>query len=226
MKKFYFGFAAFVFLGLPLFSSAQVSAPQAILSWKARSYAPASYQGKVLPGSNAPLLISLDVFENGKLINVSDKKIYWYMNDLLIDRGVGLQSISVRAPQTLGGGTASIRATIPDYSSDGLGKGVDIPVVSPSVVIEAPTNSDKLFSKTLQLKVTPYFFTVSDLSFLKFSWEVNGKTAETAEDPQNLIININPDAAAGSILDISATVANPTGYFESATAKKSFTLSN
>lgn len=225
-KKIFLAILFLPLLGIPFHGLGQTAQPIAVLSWKARTYAPSSYQGKILPGSSTPLLLSLDVFQSGKLVNISGMKIYWYLNNHLVDRGVGLQSVSIRTPQSLGGGAINIRAQIPDYPVDSLIKSVEIPLVSPSVVIETPSIKDKLFSKTLQLKVIPYFFTVSDLSFLKFSWKVNEADVKAAEDPQNLVVNINADAAAGSALSVSATVSNPAGYFESASAQKSFTLSN
>jgi hypothetical protein len=224
-KKIFLLILCFPLLALPSSGGAQSAGPSAILSWKARSYAPASYTGKILPSSNTPLIASLDVFESGKAADLSGLKIYWYLGNTLVDRGVGLQTISVRAPRALGGGTVLLRAQIPEYPGEAIIKSVNIPIVSPSLVLETPAPSD-FFSKTLKLKAVPYFFNVSDLSFLKFSWKVNDLDVAAAEDPQNLIINVNPDAAPGSALEVSAIISNPAGYFESASAKKSFVISD
>ncbi|TSC59778.1 MAG: hypothetical protein LiPW15_798 [Parcubacteria group bacterium LiPW_15] len=226
LKKLFYILLLVPALALPLEGFGQTAQPVAVLSWKAKTYVPSSYQGKILPGSTTPLLASLDIFMSGKAVNLSGYKIYWYLNNTLIDRGVGLQSVSIRTPQTLGGGSITLRAQIPDFSSGSLVKSVSIPLVSPSIVIENPSGPSELFSKTLRLKIVPYFFTVSDLSSLKFNWSVGGIEVKAAEDPQNLIINTNPDAAPGAALSVSATVSNPAGYFESASAQKSFTLSN
>ncbi len=225
LKKFFYALFLFSLLALPAQGLGQTTSPVAVLSWKAKAYTPPSYRGKILPGSTTPLLVSLDVFSAGKIVNLANYKIYWYLGNTLIDRGVGLQSISIRTPQSLGGGSLTLRAQIPDYPGEPLTKSINIPLVSPSIVIENLSGKNNFFSKTLRLKVESYFFAVNDISFLKFGWEVNGEEVQAAEDPQNLIVNIN-SGAVGSLLNVSATVSNPAGYFESASAQKSFTLSD
>lgn len=221
--------ALFFLLGValvfPAAGLAQTSEPIPVITWKARSYVPAEFPGKPLPISNTPILASLEVFVNGKKADISGYRIYWYLNNRLIDRGVGLQSVSVRAPQLLSGGIASLRAKIDDYPGFPISKNVDIPVVSPSAVIERSVSGNTFFSKTLELEAVPYFFNVTDIPFLSFSWKVNGEVVSAAENPQNLIVTINDDAVGGSILNIEALISNPVEYFESAKAQKSLTFS-
>ncbi len=221
--------ALFFFLGLaivlPAAGLAQTSEPIPIITWKARSYAPAEFSGKPLPISNTPILASLEVFANGKKANISGYRIYWYLNNRLVDRGVGLQSVSIRAPQLLNGGIASLRAKIDDYPGFSVSKNVDIPVVTPSAVIKRSVSGNTFFSKKLEFEVVPYFFNVNDIPSLSFSWKVNNEVVSAAENPQNLVVNINDDAASGSALNVEALVSNPAEFFESAKAKMSLTFS-
>ena len=73
--------------------------------------------------------------------------------------------------------------------------------------------------------MAPYFFNVTDIPSLSFSWKVNNEVVSAAENPQNLVVNINDDAASGSVLNIEALVSNPAEFFESAKAKMSLTFS-
>ena len=204
---------------------AQVAGPQAFITWKAKGYAPVNYPGKILPGSNSPILASVDVINGGKPSNLSALTIYWYLNDKLIDRGAGLQSTTFRTPTSLGGGIVSLRVQIPDYPGGEVSQSVDIPMVSPSIVLYSGLPQNKFSSQSIVVSALPYFFTVPDISFLTFSWTVNGQDVQAVENPQSLNININQGAASGSALDVKASVTNPAGYFETASNEQSFIFS-
>lgn len=205
-------------------TGAQIAGPQTFITWKAKSYAPAFFAGKILPGSTSPVLADVEIIDNGKPANLSQMTIYWYLGDQLINRGVGLQSVTFRAPQTLTAGMLSLRVQIPDYPG-GIVKSVNIPVVRPSVVLESLYPGDKFNSGSVRVSALPFFFSVPDISFLSFSWTLNGSPVQSAENPQNLQININQGAAPGSVLDIKAAVSNPTGYYESSSDEKSLLFS-
>jgi hypothetical protein len=204
---------------------AQAAGPQAFITWKTKGYAPTNYAGKILPGSNSPILANVEVFSGGKVANLSNLTIYWYLNDRLLDRGVGLQASSFRTPQSINGGTITLRVEIPDYPGGGITASINIPLVTPSVVLWSPYPKDKFSSQSVQVRVLPYFFTVPDISFLTFAWNVNGKDVQTTENPQELQVNIAQGAAPGSSLDIKVSVSNPAGYFESSSDEKSLLFS-
>lgn len=203
---------------------AQIAGPQVFITWKAKSYAPADFAGKILPGSTSPILADVEIIDKGKPADLSKMTIYWYLGDQLINRGVGLQSVTFRAPQTSSAGLLSLRVQIPEYPG-GVVKSVNIPVVRPSVVLESLYPGDTFNSQSVRVSVLPFFFSVPDVSSLSFNWTVNGAPVQTAENPQDLQININQGAAPGSVLDIKVSVSNPAGYFEGASAEKSLTFS-
>jgi len=219
---FFFGIIFILLSSLP--AGAQVAGPQAFITWKAKSYAPPSFGGKILPGSTSPVLADVQVLDKGRPADLSSMTIYWYLNDRLINRGIGLQSVTFRAPQTLSAGSLSLRVQIPDYPG-GIVKSINIPVVQPSVILESLYPSGAFNSRSASVRALPYFFTVPDLSFLSFSWSVNGSAVQAAENPQSLRVNINQDAVPGSVLNIKVTVSNPTGYFEGASDEKNLTFS-
>ncbi len=206
-------------------AGAQVSGPQIFLTWKTKGYVPENYAGKILPGSTSPVLAALDVVQNGKVADLSNLTIYWYLNDKLLDRGVGLQAVTFRTPKSLGGGAITLRAEIPDFPGTGASKAIDIPLVPPSVVLRSTYPQNKFSSRSAEVSAIPYFFTVPDISFLTFSWAVNGTGVKTTENPQTLQVNINQDATPGSTLNIKVSVSNPAGYFENVSDEKGLTFS-
>ncbi|MDO8504597.1 MAG: hypothetical protein Q7S36_01965 [Candidatus Liptonbacteria bacterium] len=219
-------FVATVFVFALAGETAHASPPQIFITWKAKSLVPAFFSGKILPGSKTPILASVEVIDNNKIANLSGLKIYWYLNEHLIDRGDGLQSIAFRSPKTLGDEAMHLRVQIPGYPGGiPIIKDIIIPLVSPSVVLESQYPGNRFSSRSVLVRALPYFFGVPDVSFLSFSWTLNGQDIKTSENPQQLTVNINQDALPGSALGISATVTNPNGWFESAKADKPLTFS-
>ena len=73
---------------------AQSATPQMVVTWQAYgSYVPPAYGGKALPNQESRLTASLELLSNGKLVDLSGQTIYWYLDDTLIDSGVGHQYI-------------------------------------------------------------------------------------------------------------------------------------
>ena len=79
------------------FASAQTR-PQIVISWRAESYAPPAYSGKILPTAGSPITVSFDVIDGGKPANLSGQIIYWYLNSDLIENRNGVQSVTFNAP--------------------------------------------------------------------------------------------------------------------------------
>ena len=55
---------------------------------------------------------------------------------------------------------------------------------------------------------SPYFFNTKKADDLSFSWSVNGEAAKSAENPREFVVNLNPDAPLGSILNIGLAITN------------------
>lgn len=216
-----------IFLSTVFFSGkiAFAANPKAILSWQAKSYAPPGFQGKILPGQNSPVVVSLEVIDNKKIVDLSPYRVFWYTDGDVSGKGMGLQYMTFRVPAVFGGGSTKISINIPDYPGGALSKSVIIPIASPSVVLSSSYPQNNFKDKSFKVRVLPYFFGVPDLSYLNFSWLLNGSQVMTAENPQELLVNINSDAAVGSVLSVKAMVKNPKGNFEAASDQKNFTYS-
>ena len=147
------------------------------------------------------------MINKGGLSDISGQTIYWYLNNRLIEGGRGIQNIKFIAPD-LAPDLISLRAQIPNYPGGFLIKEIEIPVVRPEVVIESPYPDNKFRDPSIGLKALPYFFNIKDPSVLNYLWRVNGKAAEGALVPSELAAKINPDARAGSTININVTIEN------------------
>lgn len=200
-------------LGVGIFfahAQTTIPAPKLFITWKAESYAPADFSGKILPTANSPITASVELIDNGKVINLVQQSstVYWYLNDNFLQGGKALQEIAFRAPDAAGG-TLDLRAEIPNYRNGPALKTVTIPIAQPETVIEAPFPSGIFSSPSIELTALPYFFNMKDLSRLNFDWSVNGETPTGAENPQKLTIKAGSAAAPGSAIQISLNIRNP-----------------
>lgn len=198
---------AAAFFGAQFSSGRAQTSPQIIISWRAESYAPPAYAGKILPTANSLITASAEVVDGGKAVDLSDQVIYWYVNGLLVSNKPGVQTITfiapARAPDAVG-----LRVHVPNYPGNYILKEVVIPIVSPEAVIESPYPGGLFSGTQFRLFGAPYFFNVGDVKNLSFSWLLDGKETMSAESPRELVVNINPDAPAGSALSAALRIDN------------------
>ncbi|MEK7077452.1 MAG: hypothetical protein AAB967_04460, partial [Patescibacteria group bacterium] len=181
-KKF-----AVVILLAVLFSISRARAatePEIFITWRAFSYAPSDFRGKILPSPRTPIAASFTVLENGKAANLSQETVYWYLDNALVYSGRGLQTASLSGSEAEGS-FSRLRVQINDYRGRGelVVKTILIPTVSPEAVIAAPFSGDRFSAVNVRLDATPYFFNVTLLDHLLFIWNVNGQTPTSIEDP-------------------------------------------
>lgn len=201
---------------------AQTAQPQLVVTWRTSgSYAPSDYQGKILPGYGARIIASLEAFSGGSILNLKSQTIYWYLNDVLLGGGVGVQTISFPPfgePPT----NMTLRVELPRYSSGYLLHEIQIPTVQPTAVIDAPYPRGNVSASPVTVNALPYFFNVTSASDLSYSWAVNDQTGGTAENPQVAQITIPAGAQSGATLAVSLTIKN-TGDSTAATAYSNLT---
>lgn len=196
---------AFLFL---IFNLGQgQAAPEFMVTWKAQSYVPSTYRGKILPTRGSPINVSFELIDNGKLANLSRNTIRWYLDEKLQTSGAGIKNFVFNA-SALAGQSQSIKIIVVNYKGAALEKTLTIPVVQPEVVIDAPYPNLKISPGTNNFKALPFFFNVTDLSRLIFSWSVNNKTAEpTSQEPELLKLTIE-GGRPGSAINLKAVVRN------------------
>lgn len=207
---------------LPTNSFGATTEPFLYLTWNAKSYAPDNYLGKIIPGANSPILVSLEAIENGKVADISKSQIKWYVDGELFSTTVGQKSFTIRTPKKPDSGLISIRAEVTNKWSRIKMKTVDIPISPPLVILKSNYLSRSFGENKISITANPYFFGASGLSDLVFSWKVNGQSVNSAENPQAVDISFNQDADPGSSITVEGSVSNPAGFYESVTKREVF----
>ncbi len=220
MRKYIF--ILFLLFFWPTDSFGAATDPFLFLTWKAKSYAPDDFLGKILPGANSPVLVSLEAFENGKVADISSSEIKWYVDGELFSTAVGRKSFTIRTDKNPTSGVMSIRAEVLNKWKTAKMKTVDIPVSPPLVILKSNYLSRVFGENKISITASPYFFGVSSLSDLVFSWKVNGQSVNSAENPQIVDVSFNQDADPGSSITVESSVANPAGASESAYRREIF----
>lgn len=202
---------AFLFLN---FVNAQ-SAPIFLTSWKAQSYVPNWYQGKIFPAPGTPIEVKFELIDNGRIVDLSGTKVRWYLNDDLVrneESGLGIKSLNFIAPQ-FGGRDVEIRIAVLNYGDNGgqLDEIVRIPVAKPEAVINSPYPDRLIGVGKSSFRATPFFFGTKDVSADNFSfeWSIDGKKAEGFfENQSDFILDVGSQAPAGAKLRLSVLAKN------------------
>lgn len=215
-----------VFVSISLASSAYaqtITQPQFLITWKAtQSYIPPSYEGKALPSYGSRITAEVElVSPQGKLANLQNEAIYWYQNGTLIGGGDGVQTITF-PPFNLPPNLITLKITIPNDPSGYLSHSINIPYVTPQVVLYAPLPNGQFSSNPLDIQAVPYFFSTTSTFNLSYAWAVNGQTGGGAENPEIAQITMPQGTPSGTNIDVSVTVRNPVGSTV-ATAQKTLT---
>jgi hypothetical protein len=177
---------------------------------------PAGYPGKALPTTLSPIVATVELLDQGKLVNLSEYEIFWYQNNHLIEKGKGRYRVQFRPPFAAPE-EVTLRVEIPGYANPII-RSVNIPLVLPEVVIEAPLPLLRFRPPTVTVLGVPYFFNATDASLLEFSWAANDTPASTKGDPQALKISVNAGAAPQSTIRVALEVVNLLNSRETASA--------
>ena len=197
--------------------------PELIITWKASTYVPADYRGKIIPTSRSNVVAAVELLDSGTLVNISKQTIYWYLDDEFLSGGAGGQSVRLLTGN-VPGGTHTLRAQIPNYKNRTLVKSVEIPISSPEAVIEAPIAGNFLSAPQLTVRGLPYFFNVRRPEQLLFSWSVNGQAPPNAENSQELAVTVGSAARSGKTFAIKLTVQSQQNILEAARTTKFYTV--
>lgn len=144
-------------------------APQLLVTWEARNLYPAAYPAKAFPSQGSTVDLSMSAISGGSLMDLSRALITWRIDEKVIGRSEGLQTISFTSSKQ-SGSSHFVRAIV-ETGGQAYEIVTRIPVLDPRVVIQAETSAENV-----QLSAVPFFFNASDLSGLNFTWTVAGKT--------------------------------------------------
>lgn len=204
-------FVALVFALAPALAQEQL---QVLITWKAADYAPAEYAGKVLPGSNSPIIASVQIIERGKPVSIAGKTIRWYLDGSLIQTTTGNPTIVFAAPGRAAPSSFELSVQIPNYPihpfRDELLFGATvIPMTGREVAIEAPYPGRMFSGSEFTVQGVPYFFNVKDPAPLAFTWTVNGTVVTSTEDKELLTVRFRRAPAPNTSVNVRLTVRDP-----------------
>lgn len=187
------------FLGV----GAQGAGPEFLVTWEAKTYVPPQFQGRTLPVVSSLVAASVEMINQDRIVDISKQDIYWYLNGDFLEGGQGLQRTSFLMNNT---GAQRLEVKLPNYQGN-VSKIIEIPVVKPEAVIAAPSSNNLIYGST-RVAALPYFFNVSSPAGLSYSWEVNGQTPASLENPEVLDINLSPETPNNFQLNIGLVVRN------------------
>lgn len=216
------GIAALVLYSLFFIHNSHAqAAPEFMATWQAFSYTPADYEGRTLPNGETPIEMAFELLENGRPANLSRTEVRWFVGSNLIASGTNLRAI-LFTPPALNRDAHRIRIEIPNFRGSSLTHRFTIPVVNPEIIIETPI--DIATRRAIFFTARPFFFNVTSLSQLAFTWNINGVTpAGTAERPQQLQVD-RGELGAGANLIVSVTAHILGNELERASATEQITL--
>ncbi len=206
-------------LSVVSYVSAQ-TAPEFMITWKAINYVPSDYLGKTFPSQSSSVEIGLDVIDKGRTVDLSKNIISWYSNNSQINSGVGMKTIQLTTSSIQ---NEVVRVVIADYNGTDLSDSFIIPVQKNEVVISVKTPHTNIYRNRVMLSATshlmearPFFFNVTDLSGLNFSWRVNGQSATGDARNQNFfLLDLNTQGTPKETeLNLSVGISNLSNQLE------------
>ncbi len=212
LKVFVFLFSVFYFLFFVFSADAQSSPIQFLTSWKADSYAPSWYGGKILPSLGSNIRVNFELMDNGKIVDLSGVVVRWYVDDDLMsneDEGLGIKSLKIMAPQATGD-DIKVRIAVVCYKDIAeLNKIVNIPVSEPEAVIDFPYYNLAINRSGNIFRALPFFFNVKDLSKFSVNWLANDRNAqESGKNPWQLDLSIDSQTPSEFEINLEAIIQN------------------
>lgn len=198
---FVIAFIVFVFLPYPTRAENQI-----IITWQANNFYPADYPNKALATPNTPVTVAVELVSDNKLVDLSKINITWFLDENLLTRGVGLKETTFTVKKSVGD-SYFLRVSLAMKNST-IDNSIRIPINDPVLVIKTSLPERKTKANTtLSLEAIPYFFNVSRLTDLSFSWLINGSRTNAGSD-NFLSLEVGAPATGQNQVDITAAAQN------------------
>ncbi|MBS3903531.1 MAG: hypothetical protein KGZ30_04140 [Anaplasmataceae bacterium] len=198
--------------------------PEVILSWKAKeSFVPQGYLGKALPSPLSMVEVKAIAIEGGRLVDLSDYQIRWFLKNYRVAQGQGLTTFTVPAPLKNTDESHDLRVEIVDYPGGAVTKSVSIPIVLPRVVLSGGSLDGSLSYGSYTVLARPYFFMAQALSDLDYQWTVDG--VYRGQDSGGVLkLNVTGDKSRGGMVEVQVGVRSPNNPFDQAATRRTFVV--
>lgn len=200
-----------------------IDEPRIVITWSAESYTPDAYRGRILPTATSRITASFMLVDKGNIIDVAGRTVYWYLNSSLISTQRGAQTVTFSAPEVVRD-TMILRVEVPDYLGQFVVKTIEIPVVKPEIVIEAPYAGGAISSSEVTVRAQAYFFNIASVLPLVFSWRINGNPPDVQENPETLTVRIPEEIPNNYRLNLELRAQIPGKILSNASKNKSFII--
>lgn len=191
--------------------------PEFLVTWQAHSYVPPSYAGRALPRNDAVVDFAFELIDNGKLTDLRDYEVRWYLGNELIRSGKGLQSITIAVPM-IAPRSEVARVTVVDYQGEDLDGMILLPVAAPEAIIDVPYPQHKIPRQGALIRALPYYFSVSNKEALLFEWRANNEPPIVLSENTDELVFSFAGGAPGENARLELKVVNGTNELEFAAA--------
>lgn len=212
------------------FSFAHAADPQCIITWKSQNHAPTWFMGKIIPIRQSSVRVTLEAVsqnpaDKGKILDLSNKEVRWYLNGDLVRKGTGMQELTIANNDLSGSNiTGSVAFSYYDPTDNSAyfpECWFSIPVTNPLVFLSLPTSSLPT-NTTSTITAIPFFFNTAD-QFLVATWTVNGNQVPATEVSSLALPLSIPSGAAGPV-NVGVALSSNQDPFEQGNASYSFSL--
>ncbi len=213
-RKFIFA-VGIGFLVIALLSNAQEGGLQIVPTWSAENLYPSDYPGKPLPSEETPVVVSVEILRDGKLIDPSLVHIKWYVDGKYYKEGEGMKEMLFYASKRAGDSHfIRIVANLVELSASKI---IEIPVVPREVVVESDAGGSAPANSSVTFIAVPYFFNVSSISDLDISWKIQ-KQNIPGENKNTLFVQFGtPQNANQGAVKVSSLIKEKNNVFQKAT---------
>ncbi len=214
----FLGFVKILSLVYALFATqaafAQAAPFEFVTSWRAHSYAPPMYVGKILPTANTRVTASFTLLEKHASVDTSKTMVRWFLNDQFLTSGIGAQSVTFTTDDLTLSGALTLKVFIPRFrGKEDLIRFIDIPIVRPELVIRAPYIGGNINAGNHTFEALPYFWNINSTSDLLIRW-VAGNDQSPEGRGQGAITLTIPQPRRPTPLTISLSAKHATNEFE------------
>ncbi|MCX7616164.1 MAG: hypothetical protein N2Z68_02120 [Patescibacteria group bacterium] len=201
---------------------ARASEPLFIFSWKALNFAPSWYPGKVLPVNQTKIIVSFEAISTnqedyGKVLNLDDKNVIWFVNGVKVAQGKGLKSIVLTKDDFP---RSELEINIKgEYQDNDLSfqnknlplynKHFYIPLTKPEITLSNKKIDDNIkVGEVVEFKLIPFFFNVENADFLITSWRINDNYLQSSEEDRFSLRVEVADLPPTGLLVVTGAVEN------------------
>ena len=185
---------------------AQTTPAQVTLTWHANNFYPADYAAKALAAPNTPISVAVEVIKNNKHVDLSQATISWYVDEKFLNRDKGLDEAIFNVSKISGDShfaRVKIVAGTETYESS-----VNIPIVKNSIILPIPyPNRSVTGGNQISLQAIPYFFNITSLQDLAFTWQVNNQAVEGNDSQLTLKLG-TPQSESDRLIQINVLAQN------------------